>query len=184
MKTFMNSLTLLVFLIPSVMWTQTTVSGTVTDQANALPLPGVNIIIKGTATGTTTDFDGKYSVNAKNGDVLMFSYVGFKQQEIIYKGQSSLNVVLIEDTAQLDEIVLIGYGATTKQDATGAVEKISEKEFNQGAIVSPEQLLAGKSAGVRITSGGGDPGGGSEIRIRGGASLSANNSPLIVVDHY
>ena len=182
MKTFMNSLTLLVFLIPSVMWTQTTVSGTVTDQANALPLPGVNIIIKGTATGTTTDFDGKYSVNAKNGDVLMFSYVGFKQQEIIYKGQSSLNVVLIEDTAQLDEIVLIGYGATTKQDATGAVEKISEKEFNQGAIVSPEQLLAGKSAGVRITSGGGDPGGGSEIRIRGGASLSANNSPLIVVD--
>lgn len=182
MKTFMNSLMLLVFLIPSVMWSQTTVSGTVTDQADALPLPGVNIVIKGTTTGTTTDFEGNFSISLNNGDVVVFSYVGYQSQEIIYRGQSRLNVVLIEDTAQLDEVVLIGYGSTTRQDATGAVEKVGEKEFNQGAIVSPEQLLAGKSAGVRITSGGGDPGGGSEIRIRGGASLSANNSPLIVVD--
>ena len=182
MKTFMNSLMLLVFIIPSVMWSQATVSGTVTDQANASPLPGVNIIIKGTATGTTTDFDGNFSISTKNGDVLSFSYVGYKPQEIVYNGQPSLKIVLVEDTAQLDEIVLIGYGATTKQDATGAVEKIGEKEFNQGAIVSPEQLLSGKSAGVRITSSGGDPGGNSEIRIRGGASLSASNSPLIVVD--
>lgn len=181
MKTFLNSMLLLVFLIPTVMWSQTTVSGTVTDQAN-VPLPGVNILIKGTNTGTTTDFDGNYSISAKNGDVIVFSYVGFKLQEFNYNGQQPLNVTLAEDTALLDEIVLIGYGSTTKQDATGSVEKVSEKEFNQGAIVSPEQLLAGKSAGVRITSGGGDPGGGSEIRIRGGASLSANNSPLIVID--
>ncbi|MCK0123769.1 SusC/RagA family TonB-linked outer membrane protein [Gelidibacter sp. F2691] len=181
MKTFLNSLLFLVFLIPTVMWSQTTVSGTVTDQASA-PLPGVNILIKGTTTGTTTDWDGNYSINAKNGDIVVFSYVGFKPQEFNYTGQQSLNVILIEDTALLDEIVLIGYGSTTKQDATGSVEKVSEKEFNQGAIVSPEQLLAGKSAGVRITSSGGDPGGGSDIRIRGGASLSANNSPLIVID--
>ncbi|TXE09163.1 SusC/RagA family TonB-linked outer membrane protein [Gelidibacter salicanalis] len=181
MKTFLNSLLFLVFLVPSVMWSQTTVSGTVTDQASA-PLPGVNILIKGTTTGTTTDWDGNYSISAKNGDIVVFSYVGFKPQEFNYTGQQSLNVVLIEDTALLDEIVLIGYGSTTKQDATGSVEKVSEKEFNQGAIVSPEQLLAGKSAGVRITSSGGDPGGGSDIRIRGGASLSANNSPLIVID--
>lgn len=181
MKTFLHSLLLLVFLIPSVMWSQTNVSGTVTDQAN-VPLPGVNILIKGTTTGTTSDFDGIFNISAKNGDVLVFSYVGFKPQEINYTGQQSLNVILTEDAALLDEIVLIGYGSTTKQDATGSVEKVSEKEFNQGAIVSPEQLLAGKSAGVRITSGGGDPGGGSDIRIRGGASLSANNSPLIVID--
>ncbi|MEO5788098.1 carboxypeptidase-like regulatory domain-containing protein, partial [Gelidibacter sp.] len=154
-------------MIPSVLWSQTTVSGTVTEQANALPVPGVNITVKGTATGTTTDFNGNYSISVRNGEVVVFSYVGFKPQEIIYNGQPKLNVALMEDTAQLDEIVLIGYGATTKQDATGAVEKIGEKEFNQGAIVSPEQLLSGKSAGVRITSGGGDPGGGSEIRIRG-----------------
>lgn len=182
MKTFMNSLLLLVFLIPSVMWSQTTVSGTVTDQANALPLPGVNILVKGTTTGTTTDFDGNFSISTKNGDVVVFSYLGYVSQEITYTGQARLNIVLIEDTAQLDEVVLIGYGSTTRQDATGAVEKVGEKDFNQGAIVSPEQLLSGKSAGVRITSGGGDPGGGSEIRIRGGASLSANNSPLIVID--
>lgn len=181
MKTFINSLMLLMFMTSSAAWSQTTVSGTVTDQANT-PLPGVNIIIKGTATGTTTGFDGDYNFSAKNGETIVFSYIGFKPQEIVYRGQQTLNVTLQEDTAQLDEIVLIGYGSTTKQDATGAVEKVGEKEFNQGAIVSPEQLLSGKSAGVRITSGGGDPGGGSEIRIRGGASLSANNSPLIVVD--
>ena len=164
------------------MLAQSTVSGTVTDKANALPLPGVNILVKGTSVGTTSDFDGNYTISAKSGDVIVFSYVGFKTQEITYNGQSKLNVTLTEDAAQLDEIVLIGYGSTTKQDATGAVEKISTEEFNKGAIVSPEQLLAGKSAGVRVTSNNGAPGGGSEIRIRGGASLSANNSPLIVVD--
>ena len=181
MKTFLNSLLVLLFFIPSIL-AQSTVSGTVTDKANALPLPGVNILVKGTSVGTTSDFDGNYTISAKSGDVIVFSYVGFKTQEITYNGQSKLNVTLTEDAAQLDEIVLIGYGSTTKQDATGAVEKISTEEFNKGAIVSPEQLLAGKSAGVRVTSNNGAPGGGSEIRIRGGASLSANNSPLIVVD--
>ena len=182
MKTFLNSLLVLLFFIPSILLAQSTVSGTVTDKANALPLPGVNILVKGTSVGTTSDFDGDYTISAKSGDVIVFSYVGFKTQEITYNGQSKLNVTLTEDAAQLDEIVLIGYGSTTKQDATGAVEKISTEEFNKGAIVSPEQLLAGKSAGVRVTSNNGAPGGGSEIRIRGGASLSANNSPLIVVD--
>ena len=180
MKTFLNSLLVLLFFIPSILLAQSTVSGTVTDKANALPLPGVNILVKGTSVGTTSDFDGNYTISAKSGDVIVFSYVGFKTQEITYNGQSKLNVTLTEDAAQLDEIVLIGYGS--KQDATGAVEKISTEEFNKGAIVSPEQLLAGKSAGVRVTSNNGAPGGGSEIRIRGGASLSANNSPLIVVD--
>ena len=90
--------------------------------------------------------------------------------------------MLEEDAAVLDEVVLIGYGSTTKQDATAAIQKVSSEEFNKGAIVSPDQLLSGKSAGVRITTNGGAPGEGSEIRIRGGSSLSANNSPLIVVD--
>lgn len=182
MKTFLNSLLLLVFLVPSVLLAQNTVTGTVTDQANAMPVPGVNILIKGTTTGATTDFDGKYSITAKAGDVLVFSYVGFKTTEVTYNGQSPLNVVLVEDAGQLDEVVLIGYGSTNKQDATGAVEKISDETFNKGAIVSPEQLLAGKSAGVRVTSNGGAAGEGSQIRIRGGASLSANNDPLIVID--
>ena len=110
MKTFLNSLLVLLFFIPSILLAQSTVSGTVTDKANALPLPGVNILVKGTSVGTTSDFDGNYTISAKSGDVIVFSYVGFKTQEITYNGQSKLNVTLTEDAAQLDEIVLIGYG--------------------------------------------------------------------------
>ncbi|MCK7589054.1 SusC/RagA family TonB-linked outer membrane protein [Subsaxibacter sp. CAU 1640] len=161
---------------------QSTVSGTVTEEASTLPVPGVNVIIKGTSTGTTTDFDGKYSINVKTGDVLVFSYIGYKTQEITYNNQSTINISLAEDTAKLDEVVVIGYGTTTVKDATGSVEKIDSETFNKGAIVSPENLLAGKSAGVRITSSSGSPGSGAEIRIRNGGSLSGSNSPLIVVD--
>ncbi|OBX26754.1 iron complex outermembrane receptor protein [Gelidibacter algens] len=181
MKTFLHSLLLSVFLIPSVMWSQTTVTGTVADQAN-VPLPGVNILIKGTTTGATTDFDGNFSITASNGDVIVFSYVGFKPQEITYTGQQSLNVTLTEDAAQLDEIVLIGYGSVKKEDLTGSVDVVSSKDFNKGAILSTDQLLTGKAAGVRITTDGGSPDSAPNIRIRGGASLNANNNPLIVID--
>ena len=182
MKTFLKSFCLLMFLAPLISFSQAKVLGSVQDEANGLPLPGVNILIKGTTTGSTTDFDGNYSIMVNEGDVLVFTYLGYSTKEITYNGQSPLNISLTEDAGQLDEIVLIGYGSTTKQDATGAVEKIGDDEFNKGAIVAPEQLLAGKAAGVRVTSNSGAPGEGAEIRIRGGASLSATNSPLIVVD--
>lgn len=182
MKTFFNSLILLVLFVPATLFAQTNVSGTVTDEANTLPLPGVNVLVKGTTTGASTDFDGNFTIALNVGDVVVFSYLGYKSKEVTYTGGTTLNVTLNEDAAQLDEVVLIGYGATTKQDATGAVEKIGDERFNKGAIVSPETLLAGKSAGVRVTSNGGAAGEGSQIRIRGGASLSANNDPLIVVD--
>ncbi len=182
MKTFLNSLLLLALLFPSILLSQSTVSGTVTEANSSLPVPGVNIIIKGTSTGTTTDFDGKYSINVKTGDILVFSYVGYLTQEIAYTNQSTLDVAMAEDAAKLDEVVVIGYGTTTVKDATGSLEKIDSETFNKGAIVSPENLLAGKSAGVRITASSGSPGSGAEIRIRNGGSLSGNNSPLIVVD--
>ena len=182
MKTFLNSLLLLVLFFPSLLLAQTAVTGTVTEASSSLPIPGVNVIIKGTTTGTTTDFDGKYSINLNNGDILIFSYIGYATQEVTYTGQSPLNISLAEDTAKLDEVVVIGYGTTTVKDATGSLERIDSEEFNKGAIVSPENLLAGKSAGVRITASSGSPGSGAEIRIRNGGSLSANNSPLIVVD--
>ncbi len=182
MKTFLNSVMLLVFLVPSVLLSQNIVTGTVTDNANAMPLPGVSIMIKGTATGVTTDFDGNYTINLKTGDVLVFSYVGYKNQEVTYTGQSPLNVALTEDSTQLDEIVLIGYGSVRKQDATGAVDVITSKDFNKGAIVSTDQLLNGKAAGVRITTAGGSPDSAPNIRIRGGSSLNAQNNPLIVID--
>lgn len=180
-KLYKGSL-LMLFMIPMSFFAQQTVSGTVTESATGLPVPGVNIIVKGTNTGTTTDFDGYYSIDGiTNDDILVFSFLGFTTQEIPYQGQTTLNVQLNENAAALEEVVLIGYGSTTKQDATGAVEKISPEQFNQGAVISPEQLISGKSAGVRITPSS-EPGGGSEIRIRGGSSLSGNNSPLIVVD--
>ncbi|HKK11348.1 MAG TPA: SusC/RagA family TonB-linked outer membrane protein [Flavobacteriaceae bacterium] len=181
MKTFFNSLLLLVFFVPLTMFSQTEVSGTVTDEAN-VPLPGVNVIIKGTTTGTSTDFDGHYTLQVNNGDVIAFSFLGFTTQEITYNGQQSINVVLVESAAQLSEVVVIGYGTTTVKDATGSLDRIDSEKFNKGAIVSPENLLAGKSAGVRITSSSGSPGSGAAIRIREGGSLSANNNPLIVVD--
>ena len=160
-----------------------TVSGTVKDKKTKEVLSGVDIVVKGTTKGTASDFDGNYSVSGvKSGDVLVFTIIGYSPVEIIVKDKAKVDVEMEESAENLKEVVIIGYGSTTKQNATGSVEKVSTKEFNQGAIVSPEQLLTGKSAGVRITSGGGAPGEGAEIRIRGGASLSANNSPLIVVD--
>ncbi len=182
MKTFLNSLLLLAFLLPTTLFAQTMVTGTVTDQADASPLPGVNIIVKGTTTGVSTDFDGLYSINVNQGDVLVFSYLGYVTQEVTYTGQSPLDVTLVEDTAQLDEIVIIGYGTAKKEDLTGSVDVISSKDFNKGAIVSADQLLQGKAPGIRITSSGGQPDAAPNIRIRGGASLAGNNSPLIVID--
>ncbi len=183
MKTLFKSTLFLLFMLPMSFFAQNTVSGNVKESATGMPIPGVNIIVKGTSNGAVTDFDGNYTLqNVKESDILVYSFLGFTTQEVPYKGQSTINVELDESKAALDEVVLIGYGSTSKQDATGAVEKIKPESFNQGAVISPEQLIAGKSAGVRITPGDGAPGSGAEIRIRGGSSLSGNNSPLIVVD--
>lgn len=173
----------MLLMLPMSFFAQNVVSGTVTESATGMPVPGVNVIVKGTSNGTTTDFDGNYTLeNVSNGEILVFSFLGFATEEIPFEGQSTLDVALDEDQATLDEVVLIGYGSTSEQDATGAVQKITAEEFNQGAVISPEQLIAGKSAGVQITPPGGAPGEGATIRIRGGSSLSGNNSPLVVVD--
>lgn len=182
MKTLFNALLFCLIMLPTTIMAQTTVTGTVTDKATSMPLPGVNVIIKGTSNGTSTDLDGNYSLNVNQGETLVISYLGYTSKELVFNGQNPLNIELEEDASQLEEVVLIGYGATTKQDATGAVEKVGDEEFNRGAIVAPQQLIAGKAAGVRITSGGGGAGEGGEIRIRGGASLTATNDPLIVID--
>ncbi len=172
-------LVLLVF--PIALLAQSKVTGTITDNTTNEPLPGVNVIIKGTATGTSSDFDGRYEIMINEGDILQFSYIGFRSIEIAVNG-STLDVVLQEDAALLEEVVVIGYGTTTKKDATGSITAVTTEDFNKGAIVSTDQLLTGKAAGVRITSNGGAPDSAPNIRIRGGASLSANNNPLIVID--
>ena len=183
MKNFRIFLFNVLLLFPLVMFAQQTVKGTVTEASGGTALPGVGVLIKGTTTGTATDFDGNYMLeNVNPGDVLVFSYVGFTTQEITVGNNTTINVVLTESAEALDEVVIVGYGTTTVKDATGSVTSVKSKELNRGLIVSPDQMLTGKVAGVQITSGGGAPGSGSTIRIRGGASLSASNNPLFVID--
>ncbi|MEE3226204.1 MAG: carboxypeptidase-like regulatory domain-containing protein, partial [Bacteroidota bacterium] len=158
-----------------------TVSGTVSEPNG--PLPGANVLVKGTTNGTTTDFDGNYTLNdVATGSVLVFSYVGFAPQEVAVNGRSTVNVTLQEDAAALDEVVLIGYGSTTVKDATGTVASVTSEDFNQGVIASPEQLIQGKTAGVQISQSSGEPGAGINVRIRGSNSIRSGNNPLIVVD--
>lgn len=159
-----------------------TVSGKVTDATDGTLLPGVTIVVKSTTTGTVTDMDGKYSLKVKKGSVLVFSYVGYETQEITVAEKQTLDISLSVGTKSLNEVVVIGYGSVKKQDATGAVAAIDKKDFNQGAISSPQQLIIGKIAGVQVTTTGGAPGGDAIIRIRGGSSINANNDPLLVVD--
>lgn len=159
-----------------------TVSGKVTDVEEGTGIPGVNIVVKGTTMGTTTDLDGNYSLTVERDATLVFSFIGYTTQEIAVNNQSTINVSMVLDIQALEEVVTIGYGTTRKEDATGSVTAISSEDFNRGAIFSPQELVAGKIAGVQITNSGGAPGAGSTIRIRGGSSLSASNDPLIVID--
>lgn len=184
MKTIYKKLLFALLLLPLSMLAQSTLTGNVSDSGSGQPLPGVNVIVKGTTKGTTTDFDGNFTLSSlTKGDVIEFSFVGYKTQDIAYDSQKNLTVKLEEDLTQLDEVTLVavGYGTVKKKDATGAVTTVSAKDFNKGANVTAESLLNGRVAGVTINQSGA-PGSGSEIRIRGGSSLLASNDPLIVID--
>ena len=183
MKTLQKKFLLFLLILPIGIFAQSTLKGVVLDGSSQQPLPSVNIIVGGTTTGTTTDFDGNFTLsNIKKGDKIVFSYLGFLNQTITYSGQKEITVTLQEDSQQLKDVVVIGYGTVKKKDATGSLTSITSKDFNKGAIISADQLLTGKAPGVRITSNGGQPDSDPNIRIRGGASLSANNNPLIVID--
>ncbi len=182
MKTFTKSALFLLWLIPMSFFAQSTVNGTVTDAGSGQPIPGVNIIVRGTTNGASSDFDGNYSLNNVNeGDIVVFTYVGFIPQEVAYTGQTTVNIALEEDAAELEQVVLIGYGTSRKKDLTGSVALVTSEDFNTGNNITAENLFNGRVAGVNINTNGG-PAGNSEIRIRGGASLNASNDPLIVID--
>ena len=171
--------TVLIFFATSLV-AQQNIVGTVTD-TNGNPLPAVSVVVQGTADGVSTDFDGNYSISATNGQVLVFSSLGFETQEATVSG-TTLDITLLESTSKLDEVVVIGYGSVSKKEATGSVAVLSDSDFNSGKIVSSDELLTGKVAGLVITNNGGNPDSAPNIRIRGGASLNANNNPLIVID--
>ncbi len=170
----------IVFLIPFFVSAQEIIKGNVKDELGT-DLPGVSVIVKGTTSGTATDFDGNFELEVGDPDViLVFSYIGYMSVEV--QASADMQIVLQESTESLEEVVLIGYGQTTKKDATGAVERVGEKEFNVGLIASPEQLITGKTAGVNVVPPSGKPGEAGTVKIRGGVSSLGNNSPLYVID--
>ncbi len=161
---------------------ETTITGTILDSNNQ-PLAGASIVEKGTTNGTQTDFDGNFQLDVSNPDaVLVVSYIGFASQEIPLAGETSINVSLKEDAANLDEVVVIGYGTQKKSDLTGAVGSVKSEELAERPAASLNQAMAGRVAGVNVTSGSGRPGGRTVVRIRGNTSVSIANTPLYVVD--
>jgi len=183
MRNFKNTFLSIVLLFPVIAFAQLTIKGKVTDKNTKTELPGVNVVVKGTLNGSTTDFDGLYTIDKVNtGDVLVFSFIGYYSLEVTITSNADINVELEESAESLDEVVVIGYGSVKKEDLTGAVDLITSEDFNQGPVVSAQQLISGKIAGVSVTSGGGAPGEGQEINIRGLGSLSLTSTPLIVVD--
>lgn len=170
-------------LLATTAWSQSrTITGTVTSDDEKESLPGVNILEKGTSNGTVTDASGNFSIQVRDGATLVFSFVGYASQEIEVSGQTTISVALGSDISTLSEVVVIGYGTVKKSDATGSLAVVNSENFNKGAVNSMQELISGRTAGVSITSNSGAPGVTSTIRIRGGASLTASNDPLIVID--
>lgn len=155
------------------------VTGRIVDASTGESIPGVNILLKGTAMGTTTDIEGRFSIQAPPDGVLVISFIGFTSQEVPVNNAATLDVSLEPSTETLSEVVVVGYGSVEKKDVTGGIAKVNSEEFNKGLINGADQLIAGKVAGLQIVSGA-DPGGGSAIRLRG---VSINGEfPLVVVD--
>jgi TonB-dependent SusC/RagA subfamily outer membrane receptor len=158
------------------------VKGKVTDEKGQ-PLVGVNIVVKGTSVGTTSDGDGKYELNnVVENQVLVFSFIGYVQHEVTVRSQSVIDVQLVPNAEQLSEVVVVGYGTVNKKDLTGAIATIAGKDIEQGSINTPDKALQGKIAGVQVNTNSHAPGGGISVQVRGTASLSASGSPLYVID--
>ena len=163
---------------------QQQVSGKVTDDSNGEPLPGVNILVEGTASGTITDNDGNYRLEVPGNDaVLIFSYIGYERQSIVVGNQNNISIALQPDLTTLGEVVVIGYGTQTRETVTGSIATIKADDFNAGQINDPMSLIAGKVAGLAITRpNGADPNATTDFSLRGPATVEGNSQPLIVID--
>ena len=182
MKRLLLIVNILVFTC-AIAWAQNkTVSGTITSEVDGSPLPGVNVIVKGTNTGTVTDFNGEYSVNAATDATLVISFIGYQTTEVPVNNRSVIDIVLEEDVQQLDEIVVTGYGTQTKRDVTGSIATVKGEELAEVPVGSFDQALQGRAAGVQVNRASGVPGAGVRIQVRGTSSISAGTNPLIVID--
>lgn len=159
------------------------VSGTITDDTGE-PLPGVNILVKGTTHGTVTSIDGTYSLNVPEDATLVISFIGFLTEEVPVNGRSVINMSLMPDILTMDEVVVVGYGTVKRQDLTGSVSQVQMENIQDIPANSVESLLQGRVAGLQVTSSSQDPGAGSTVIIRGASSLRGSKSPLLVVDGF
>lgn len=158
------------------------VKGIVTD-AEGSPLPGVNILEKGTTNGTVTDLDGNYTISVDNPDgILVFSYVGYLSEEIPISNQTSIDIALVEDIQALDEVVVIGYGTSKKRDIIGSVSSVSGEELAEVPLPSFDAALQGRASGIQVTQNGATPGGKVRILVRGTNSISSGTEPLYIID--
>lgn len=171
------------FLLAQLTFAQSkTITGVVTSDSDKLPLPGVNVIVKGTSNGAQTDFDGVYSLNANQGDVLVFSFLGMKNIEVVVADTSNYDVVMSEDAASLDEVIVVAYGTQGKKKLASSVVSIDTENIESVPIGSFDQVLQGQAAGVQVFSGSGQPGASARVRIRGNGSINGSSAPLYIVD--
>ncbi|HEY0057562.1 MAG TPA: TonB-dependent receptor [Flavisolibacter sp.] len=166
--------------LSQVLWAQTTVTGRVTDAREGTPLPGVTVLIKNSTASTTTGTDGTFSINAPANSVLVFSYVGYQNQERPANGD--LNIGLSQGNNSLSEVVVVGYGTRIRREVTSSISKVTNRDFQNLPLPSFESALQGRAAGVFINSGSGKLGQGLNIRVRGISSISANQQPFVVID--
>lgn len=148
------------------------------------PIIGANVVVRGTSTGTITDLDGNFSLEAKRGDAIKVSYIGYTDKIVTIANQTVLNVVLDEDTRALDEVVVIGYGTARKSDLTGALSQVTSESFAEQNVTRVDQALQGRASGIQVSNTVGAPGGDVRIRIRGTNSVLGDNSPLFVIDGF
>ena len=158
-----------------------TIKGVVKDQKGE-PLIGVSIVVKGTTNGTASDFDGNFTLDVPDNSTLVFSFIGFKSQEVRYTGQKTLNIVLAEDSETLDEVVIVGYGSQKKGEITSSVTSVKASDFNKAPVVNPMQLVEGRVAGLTVSRSSTDPNGEVKVQMRGASSLKGSNEPLVIID--
>ena len=162
-----------------------TITGTILDSETSDPIPGVNVVVKGTTIGTITDLEGHYEITANSEDIIVFSYIGYLSKEVVVGTQSKIDINLTTDYETLSEVVVIGYGVRKKDDLTGSVSSVKSDELTEYPVLNAMQAVQGRAAGVSIQSdNGGEPGAPISVRIRGNTSINASSAPLIVVDGF
>jgi TonB-linked SusC/RagA family outer membrane protein len=182
---YLGSLLLLILAVlatPVAAQQEVTIKGKVTELVDGASLPGVNVLIKGTAAGTTTDVNGEYTLSAPVGATLIFSFVGYFPEEVVVSNQTEINIPMSPDITTLQEMVVVGYGTVKRGDITGSVVSLKSDQLTPGANVSVAQVLQGRAPGVQVYQKSGEPGSAMSVKIRGVSSITAGNDPLYVID--